>query len=407
MGLHPAVRARIGVLVLTVTVASGAWLPAPGLVVTSLRVQEPVVIEYVAHAAFVVQSPGGTRIAIDPYNGNIWLGYSFPDDVTADAVLVSHPHYDHDATYYFGNDTPVFRTPGAYRVGDVVARGFASEHYDRATFLDRGQEPLNTIWVIESGGLRIGHLGDNRPLDEADLEALGDVDVLLLNAAYFEAASADLLALLLETTTPRVLIPMHYRHHEIGELPRALRPVGDQLADHAAEYSESNVIELSAAALPAQQQIIVLKPSPAIEPWSESLHDAWIEANEGAGLLADAETDTDPARAEEALWEGLFHYEAAMDLAPHVLAFGHGAADALSRLNEVNDAIETLDHALARAPRADWTDRIRAHMLLGELYERGGRPDIAVEHYAYVAAQRHTHETALRERANARLAELR
>ena len=72
---------------------------------------------------------------------------------------------------------------------------------------------------------------------------------------------------------------------------------------------------------------------------------------------------------------------------------------------QFDEAIETLDHALARAPRADWTERARVHMLLGELYEAAERLDIAFEHYAYVAAQEHTHETKMRDRATARLAE--
>ena len=61
----------------------------------------------------------------------------------------------------------------------------------------------------------------------------------------------------------------------------------------------------------------------------------------------------------------------------------------------------------AEKQRADWTERARAHMLLGELYEEGGRPDIAIEHYEYVAAQQHTHETSMRDRALQRLEELR
>lgn len=369
--------------------------------------REGVRIEYIAHAAFVIESPAGTRIIVDPYNGNIWLGYSFPEGPQADAVVVSHPHYDHDATYHFDNDTPVFRAPGEYRVGDIVLRGVASEHFGAPSFRDQGASPLNTIWTLETGGLRIVHLGDNRQLDELDLDAIGDVDVMMLNAAYFDAPSADRLSLMLRTARPEVMLPMHYRHDDISGLPRGMRPVGDYLRDHPAEFFDGNVIDLAAGALPPGPQIVVLKPSSDIEPWPEALHGAWIEANEGAGLLAQSETDTDAARAEEALWEGLFHYEAAMDLAPHVLAFGYGAADALARLGEVDDAIETLDHAVARAPRADWTDRARAHMLLGELYEQAGRPDIAIEHYRYVVAQRHTHETAMRQRAVARLAELR
>jgi L-ascorbate metabolism protein UlaG (beta-lactamase superfamily) len=60
-------------------------------------VDAEVSVEYIAHSCFVVQSPGGTELVIDPFNSHTWLGYSFPPGVTADAVLVSHPHYDHDA----------------------------------------------------------------------------------------------------------------------------------------------------------------------------------------------------------------------------------------------------------------------------------------------------------------------
>ncbi len=364
-------------------------------------------LEYIAHAAFVIESPGGTRIAIDPYNSNIWLGYAFPEGVEADIVAVSHPHYDHDATYYFSNFTPVLRTPGEFRFDDVTLVGIEAEHAGRARFLDRGQTPYNTIWVVETGGLRIAHLGDNRFLNEVDLERLGAVDVVLLSASYLDAANAEMLALLADTAQPQVLIPMHYQHVGLSDLPRGMRPVTDYMEGHEPLYVDGNVLELTAAGFAQWPDVVVLKPSPAVQPWADELYEAWIEANEGAVLLADSETEADAALAEEALWDGLSYFEAAMDRAPHVLRFGYGAADALARLGEVNDAIETLDHAVARAPRADWTERARAHMLLGEMYEEGGRPDIAVEHYEYVAAQEHTHETSLRDRALQRLEELR
>jgi L-ascorbate metabolism protein UlaG (beta-lactamase superfamily) len=369
--------------------------------------QGETTVEYIAHAAFVIESPAGTRVVIDPYNGNNWLGYSFPEGIEADAVAVSHPHFDHDATYYFSDTTPVFRRPGEYGIGDVTLRGIVSEHAGRARFLDRGQTPLNTVWVVQAGGVRVAHLGDSRLLNELDLEALGTIDVLLIGAAYFDAPNAEMLSLLLDAAQPKVLIPMHYRHDEITDLPRGMRPAADYLRDHDPEYLDDNVASFAAGTFSADRRVVVLKPSPAVEPWGDALFDAWIEATEGAGMLADSESERDAARAEEALWEGLFHYEAAMDLAPTVLRFGFGAGDALARLERVDDAIETLDHALARAPRADWTDRIQVNMLLGELYEVSGRPDIAIEHFSYVAAQEHTHETELRERAVARLEELR
>jgi L-ascorbate metabolism protein UlaG (beta-lactamase superfamily) len=429
----------VALAVAAATASQGSLSTATATAAAAVR------IEYIAHASFVVESPGGTRLVIDPFNGNIWLGYGFLRGIEADAVLVSHPHYDHDATYYFPHDTTVLRRPGEYRIGDVTVRGVATEHVGERRFRERGETPYNTVWVLETGGLRLAHTGDSRPLDELDLEAIGPVDVLFLHASSFGAAGAGMLALLRERLTPKMLIPMHYRHADITELPAGMRPVEDYMVGHQPLYADGNAIELAsseaasdsaaeagadtagrgategeaptparggaielgAAPLAGDPRIVVLQHSPDVEPWPDSMHDAWIEADEGAGMLADAETLADAAQAEESLWEGLFHYETAMDLAPGVLKFGYGAGRALAMLGQTADAIETLDHALARAPLADWTDRARVHMLLGELYESTDQPNIAIEHYEYVVSQEHTHETTMRERAIARLRELR
>lgn len=407
--LSPAF-ATIGVVKFTTTILLAALssVGSPSPAVAGAPPQADAVrLEYIAHAAFVIESPGGTRIVIDPYNSNIWLGYAFPEGIEADAVAVSHPHHDHDATYYFSDFTPVLRTPGEFRFDDLTLVGIEAEHAGRARFLDRGQTPYNTIWVVETGGLRIAHLGDSRFLNEVDLETLGPVDVVLLSASYMDGINSEMLALLVDMAQPQLLVPMHYQQPELSDLPRGMRPVTDYMAGHEPLYFDGNLLELTAAGFEQWPEVVVLQLSPAVQPWADELYDAWIEANEGAVLLADSETEADAARAEEALWDGLSYFEAAMDLAPHVLRFGYGAADALARLGEANDAIETLDHAVARAPRADWTERARAHMLLGELYEEAGRPDIAVEHYEYVAAQEHTHETSMRNRALQRLEELR
>jgi len=393
---------RLSAALLCLAIAAQPSVAAPA---------DSVRIEYIAHAAFVITSPAGTRIAIDPFNGKTWLGYSFPKGVEANAVLVSHPHYDHDATYYFDNETPVFRSANGLTIGDIAIRGIATEHLGRARFLDRGQIPLNTVWVLETGGLRIAHLGDSRPLNGLDLEAMGPVDIILIGASYFEAPNAEMLELLLEAAQPTVMIPMHYRHDEMTELPRGMKSVAEVLEGRDFEPFpvDGNVADFDPGDLSGWARVVVLQPSPGIEPWPETLHEAWVQANEGGVLLAEAEEEaqTDPVHANDVYWEALASYEAAMDLAPGVLKFGYGAGRALAGIGEANDAIETLDHAISRAPQGDWTDRARVHMLLGELYEAGGRPDIAIYHYEMVASQVHTYETLLRERALQRLQELR
>ena len=385
--------------------ATDVRVPAGSLLGRSL--QDPaLVVEYIAHACFVIHSTGGTRVVIDPFNSNTWLGYSFPDGIDADAVLVTHPHYDHDATYYFGNDAPVFRAPATFELGDMKLRGVASEHAGGVRFLDRGQTPYNTIWILETGGFRVAHMGDNRMLTAEDLEAVGDVDIFIVQAQYFLPQNAEGLALLREMTTPSTLIPMHYRHEELSELPRGMRTIDELLGDREPFRYDTNVAEFLAM-VSFRPEIAVLRPSPEVEPWPQYMHDAWDEANEGKQLLSESYEERDEASREEMRWEALGHLEQAEKLAPQVLAFIYSVGRTLAELERIDDAIWVLSYGLANGARSDWTDRLRVRMLLAELYEATEHPEMAVPHYEWAAGQEITHETSLRDWARERLEELR
>ena len=144
----------------------------------ALAAQQPT-IEYIAHAAVVIES-GPTRILIDPYNGSRWMGFGFPANLDVDAVLVTHPHYDHDARYYGGADTPVFTEPGSYRIGDVELIGVEGEHAGGDRYRGRGITPYNVIWTVVANGTRFTHVGDNRPLTDGDVASIGSTDVLFV-----------------------------------------------------------------------------------------------------------------------------------------------------------------------------------------------------------------------------------
>src|SRR5262245_23905919 len=77
-------------------IVSLALVPVCARAQNSARDNRPVILEYIAHACFRVTSPLGKQLLIDPYASRIWLGYDFPPNLRADAVLISHPHYDHD-----------------------------------------------------------------------------------------------------------------------------------------------------------------------------------------------------------------------------------------------------------------------------------------------------------------------
>lgn len=234
---------------------------------------DPVTIEYIAHACFRVTSPAGKQVLIDPYASRVWLGYDFPPNVHADAILISHPHYDHDGgesmrrPVPWSSNTLVLRQPGTNQLGDVTVVGYAGKHAD-----PWGKEfgQTNTIWLLKIGGLRIVHLGDNGPLTDDTIRAIGRVDVLMIPIdSQFHILKADQIAAIRQRLSPAVLIPMHYRHHDLEASPDKPEQLGniEEWAKHESgvRYLDSNKQEFSAGTLPKKPEVLIFKHSPLVK----------------------------------------------------------------------------------------------------------------------------------------------
>jgi L-ascorbate metabolism protein UlaG (beta-lactamase superfamily) len=249
-----------------ITVAS-LWAPA------SIRAQggqdAALTIEYIAHASFVVESSGGTRVLLDPYADAVWLGYTFPRTVQYDVVAITHPHYDHDGGEFRGLDTPwpegtpVYRDPGRHEVGDVRLEGLNAKHADPYG-KEFGQK--NVVWVLEADGIRIAHIGDNGPLTPQLVEAMGRIDVLMLPIDGEEhILTYDAVGRILEEVRPRYVVPMHYRIAELepGDGPSDLGPIEPWLEGReGVRRLGSNVWRVGRS--DGEGGVIVFEPSPAV-----------------------------------------------------------------------------------------------------------------------------------------------
>ena len=280
-GQHGTQRGRTGWALAAMLCA--AWLP--GCAETEPEVQpepsgiqkatapEPgIEIDYIAHASFLMRAPDGTELLIDPYASRVWLGYDWPQGIEPDAILITHPHYDHDAGRYrempfpWSDDVPVMDAPETHIFGDFTVTGVRGKHADPC-----GKEfgQLNTMMVIEAAGLRIAHLGDNGPLTAEMIAGLGRVDVLMMPGdAVYHILSAETTMDIIAALQPRVVIPMHYRLGDLeltDDAPSDLGDIDPWLEGRSVvERLGSNTITLTAGTLPAEQTFLVFEHAPDV-----------------------------------------------------------------------------------------------------------------------------------------------
>ena len=194
-----------------------------------------VKLTFYGHMAFKITSPAGLEILVDPWRNDpsgawgLWFHTPFPE-IPVDAVLSTHAHFDHDAVYRPRAVMVLERLAGELRLGDVKISGLADKHVCEApgwykwhlAAAESAQDfcapsnPLhmdNFIQVIETGGVRIAHWGDNRPRPAPFVDAaLQGVDVLILpiDESSHLLSEAEV-AQAIERYRPKIVIPAHYR----------------------------------------------------------------------------------------------------------------------------------------------------------------------------------------------------
>jgi L-ascorbate metabolism protein UlaG (beta-lactamase superfamily) len=345
-------------------------------------------IRYIGHACFCLTSPGGTRLVLDPYNSHVWLGYRFPETIEADAVLVSHPHFDHDAHYYIRGFPAVFRNAGRFTFGDVRMEGVRGKHAD-----PYGREfgQINTLWLVETAGLRLAHLGDNGPLTPGEVQTLGRVDVLFAPVDDTEhILKYSELDTILAALRPRVVVPMHYR---LPAGPDDLGGIDAWLAKQPRVRDAGHQMALSAAALPTQSTVFRFQPSPDVRPWTPRFREALQTVRQFNRLL----DQTQGKPTSEQLAEIGPRLVRSTEPEPGFIAGWHARATLARLEGRTDDAIRLLQSGLAVARPDDIERTTLAQALLADLLAERGRASEA--RALWLELLRTSHRTDLLERA--------
>jgi L-ascorbate metabolism protein UlaG (beta-lactamase superfamily) len=189
-------------------------------------------IRFLGHATFTLEHDG-TTVLIDPFLSSNPKAAVGPDEVDADAIVLTHGHFDH-----FEDLVPIARRTGApvvamKEIADEVAGDLGADHavFDpnlggTVTF-DWGSVRLVPAWhtsmtpkgtaslpaglVIEFGGKRIYHLGDTAVFGDMQLvRRRGEVDVALMCIGGHYTMDRHDAVLAAELIHAGQVIPCHY-----------------------------------------------------------------------------------------------------------------------------------------------------------------------------------------------------
>jgi L-ascorbate metabolism protein UlaG (beta-lactamase superfamily) len=227
-----------------------AWRGAR--IIPAALVSDEVRLTFLGHATFLIESPGGVRVATD-YNG-----YVRPADLP-DVVTMNHAH----TTHYTDRPDPAIKhvlrgwdPAGGVARHDVVVQDVHVRNVPTNIRNWGGATEFNgnSIFVFDVSGLCIAHLGHlHHTLAPEHLKQIGRIDVVLVPVDGSYTLDIEGMLEVLQALGAPVVIPMHF----FG--PTTLERFLDRMRErHEIMRQPTPSIVLSRATLPAKPRVVVL-----------------------------------------------------------------------------------------------------------------------------------------------------
>ncbi|MDO4633778.1 MAG: MBL fold metallo-hydrolase [Eubacteriales bacterium] len=203
-------------------------------------------ITWIGHSCFKIEKDGRC-IVVDPYADGSVPGLD-PVAVTADQVLCSHEHGDHNGR------AEVALTGNTAE--DVFSVETIQTFHDEVQGAKRGR---SQIFVIRAGNEKAAHFGDlGCELTAEQMEQLQDLDAALIPVGGYYTIDGKQAAKLMKNLKPRIVIPMHYRDDQAGFGYREISTVENFLEEmDSVRKIESSEVTTEEA---QETQVIVMQP---------------------------------------------------------------------------------------------------------------------------------------------------
>ena len=210
-------------------------------------------IEYLGHSCFKLTESTGTSVVCDPYGADV--GYEMAE-VNANAVTVSHHHYDHDATAKVKGNPVILDKECSFDLPGVDISAIKSFH-DNVRGKARGE---NVIFKFRMAGIDVCHLGDLGEACSAELiDLILPVNVLLIPVGGNYTIDAEMAKEYVDRIMPDIVIPMHYREKGCKIDIEKVDAFLDLFDEESVTESEESSLEVMRSDLGEDTRVIVLR----------------------------------------------------------------------------------------------------------------------------------------------------
>ncbi len=205
-------------------------------------------ITWYGHSCFRITERGMASVVTDPYD-HAEIGYG-ELSLRADIVTISHDAPGHNYTKAVKSNKWQIDGPGEYEIGGVFLTAVPAG--------TKANQNGNMVYIFDYHGVTVGHLGDlNAVPSRKDVDAFGNVDVLLIPVGGGKGLTADKAVEVINLIEPGIVIPMHYSTPdsklELDSLGAFLKQIG--LSDNP-DIEES--LKVSKRDIPDETRVVVL-----------------------------------------------------------------------------------------------------------------------------------------------------
>ena len=210
-------------------------------------------ITWYGHSCFRLTERNFATVVTDPYD-NKATGYD-PLRLKAEIVTVSHDAAGHNFTSAVKGSTHTIDGPGEFEIGGVFITGVQTDGAGGKKKKDG--DPRNTLYVFDYDGITVAHLGDLQQVpSQAEIEALGTVNVALVPIGGGGSLNAAKAAEVISLFEPNIVVPMHFATPDSRLTLESLNKFIKEMGLGKPEPQPS--LKVTRSGLPEETRVVVL-----------------------------------------------------------------------------------------------------------------------------------------------------